>query len=250
MSTLDADEKLDRIRRFHYFEGLADRVLEPLEGYFIPKEFERGDSLWFEGERAVVFTFISEGRIKIVKHRADEKEIILGLFDEGEPVGHIAVFDEMEYPATAVALEDTLVLQIHRSHLLGTLRNEPELMEAVLQNAMTRNFQLVQRLHDVTISDAEQRLALLFDKLMYSCGMRKRDEEGEMYVWLPVPLSRGDLAQLINTRPETAVRLMSDWRQRGIVETLEEGFEVYRPDALRERSGTNDESRASIAQLE
>lgn len=249
MSTLDSDKKLDLIQRFHYFEGISERILEPLEGYFIPKELERGDSLWYEGEEAVMFTFVAEGRMKVVKNRSDGKEIILGLFEEGEPIGHVAVFDEMDYPASAVALADTLVLQIHRSHFLGTLRDEPDLMEAVLRNVMDRNFQLVQRLHDVTISSAEQRLALLFDKLMYSCGMRKRNEEGDMYVLVPVPLSRGELAQLINTRSETAVRLMSDWRERGLVETVDAGFEVYQPDELRDRAGTGEELSVSEPRL-
>lgn len=248
MSTLDSDRKLRLIREFHFFEGIPERVLEPLEGYFIPKELERGETLWHEGEEAVMFSFIAEGRMKVVKHRCDGKEFILGLFEGGEPIGHIAVFDEMDYPATAEALDDTLVLQIHRSHFLGTLRDEPELMEAVLRNVMARNHELVQRLHDVTISSAEQRLALLFDKLMYTSGMRKRSEEGEMYVFVPTPLSRGELAQLINTRSETVVRMMSEWRDQGICETLDEGFSIYRPAEIRELAGSEEtSSRVKVA---
>lgn len=237
MKTFSSSDKLETIRRFPYFGGIPDRVLEPLESYFIPKRLERGDRLWHEGERAVMFTFIAEGRVKVVKMRCDDKELILGLFEGGEPIGHIAVFEERDYPATAVALDDTVVLQIHRSHFLGTLRRESELSEAVVRNLMDRNFELVRRLHDVTVSSAEQRLALLFDKLMYSCGIRKQPDDGDTYVFVPMPLSRAELAQLINTRSETAVRLMSNWRGDDIIETVDEGFEIYKPEELRERSG-------------
>ncbi|MFB6374370.1 MAG: Crp/Fnr family transcriptional regulator, partial [Bradymonadaceae bacterium] len=152
-----------------------------------------------------------------------------------------AVFDEMDYPAGAVALDETLVLQIHRSHFLGTLREEPTLMEAVLRNMMVRNFQLVRRLHDVTVSGAERRLARLFDNLAYSTGIRKQSDDGSTYIFIPMPLSRQDLAQLINTRPETAIRLMSKWRDEEIMETTDEGFEVYEPDELKDIAGTGQE---------
>lgn len=243
MAVLDREEKLEAIRWFPFFEGIPERVLGPLESYFIPKQLERGETLWRAGEKAANFTFIVEGRMKVVKHRSDGRELILGLFEDGEPIGHIAVFEEMDYPATTVALDDTLVLQIHRSHFLGTLREEPKLMEAVLRNVMMRNFQLVRRLHDVTVSGAEQRLARLFDKLAYSTGIRKKRDDGSTYIFIPMPLSRQDLAQLINTRPETAIRLMSKWRDAEIMETTDEGFEVMKPDELEEIAGSADEER-------
>ncbi|MFB6374369.1 MAG: Crp/Fnr family transcriptional regulator, partial [Bradymonadaceae bacterium] len=73
-----------------FFEDIPDRVLEPLENYFIPKQLEAGETLWREGEEAANFTFIVEGRIKIVKHRSDGRELIVGLFEDGDPIGHIA----------------------------------------------------------------------------------------------------------------------------------------------------------------
>ncbi len=241
MSELDRDEKLEAIRWFPFFDGIPERVLEPLESYFVPKRLEAGESLWREGDEAVNFTFIVEGKIKIVKHRADGRELIVGLFEDGAPIGHIAVFEEIDYPATAMALDETLVLQIHRSHFLGTLREEPSLMEAVLRNMMVRNFELVRRLHDVTVSGAEQRLARLFDRLGYSCGIRKQRDDGSSYVFIPMPLSREDLAQLINTRSETVIRLMSKWRDVDLMVTTDEGFEVNRPDDLEEIAGASDE---------
>ena len=242
MAALSREEKLEAIRWFPFFEGIPDRVLEPLEGYFIPKRLERGENLWREGKKASNFTFIVEGRVKIFKHRSDGREIILGLFEEDDPIGHIAVFEEIDYPATAEALDDSLVLQIHRSHFLGTLRKEPKLMEAVLRNMMVRNFELVRRLHDVTVSSAEQRLALLFDKLAYSCGVRKQGEDGETRIFVPMPLSRSDLGELINTRVETAIRLMSKWRKAGLVETVDDGFILHDPEELKERAGSEDEN--------
>ena len=82
MAVLSREEKLEAIRWFPFFEGIPERVLEPLESYFIPKQLERGENFWREGDSAANFTFIVEGRVKIVKHRADGRELILGLFED------------------------------------------------------------------------------------------------------------------------------------------------------------------------
>lgn len=232
----DSDEKLEVIRRFPYFEAIADRSLEPFETYFIPRAYERGDTLWYQGAAAVTFTFVVEGHFKTVKARCDDREVIVGLFEGGEPIGHAAVFEELGHATTAEALDDAVVLQIHRSHFLEIFSGEPAVVEAVARHAMRGNRELVRRLHDLTVSSAEQRLALLFDHLMYSYGIRKPTEGGGVYISVPIPLSRGELAQLINTRSETVVRTMSKWRERGIVETTEEGFEIYRPEEVGELS--------------
>jgi CRP-like cAMP-binding protein len=40
--------------------------------------------------------------------------VILEIFGEGEPVGSIAVYNYMPYPASAIALEDVSILALPR----------------------------------------------------------------------------------------------------------------------------------------
>lgn len=231
-------DKLEVIRSFPFFGDISNDTLETLAKYFVSKDLEEGERLWRENSQASNFSFIVEGRIKVVKNRRDNKQIICGIFGAGAPIGHIAVFEEMDYPASAVAVSEALVLQIHRSHFLGILRDEPKLMEAVLKNIMGRNFSLIRRLHNVTVSGAEQRLALFFHTLSFSDGIRKKLDNGDMGIHIPVSLSRSDLAQMINTRVETAIRLMSRWREQDLVETESEGFVIKNPEALRQKAQT------------
>ncbi|MFB6264214.1 MAG: Crp/Fnr family transcriptional regulator [Bradymonadaceae bacterium] len=233
MTIESADEKLEAIQLFPYFYEVSNEILEPLVRFFEVDRYERGDYLWRQGTHAEKFTFIVEGRIKIAKWTSDDEQVVLGLFGEGDPIGHVAVFNEMKYPAEAIAVEDTAVLQIRRKHFLGTLREEPELMEAILRNMMDRNFKLVRRLHDLSVSSAEKRLALLFHKLAYNCGIRRPREDG-LVIEIPVSLSRSDLAQMINTRVETAIRKMSKWRDEGLIETKSDGFIIHDLDRIEE----------------
>ncbi len=233
-------DKLAALRELALFENIDDATLKPLLDYFIVKRFERGDSIWREGATAVNFTFIVDGMIKIAKYRNDGREVILGVFGADETVGHVAVYSQVPYPASAVALEDTTVLEIFRGHFYGTIQRTPALLEAIMLNMMERNRELVQRLHEVTIASAEQRLALLFCKFSESLGKRVPLGDGRWGVFINIPLSRNDLSELINVRVETAIRLMSRWNKEGPIRTEKHGFTVTDPETLLALSQSSD----------
>lgn len=225
-------DKLAALRKLALFEDINEATLKPLLDYFVVKRFERGDSIWREGSPATHFTFVVDGTIKIAKYRNDGREVILGVFGADEVVGHVAVYNQIAYPASAVALEDVTVLEIFRGHFYGTIQRTPALLEAILKNMMERNRALVQRLHEVTVSSAEQRLALLFCKFSESMGRRVPLGDGRWGVYIEIPLSRSDLSELINVRVETAIRLMSKWNKEGPIRTEKNGFTITDPDVL------------------
>lgn len=219
-------DKVETLRELSIFENISSPVLEPLASYFIPHRYERGERLWREGSEALSFTFIVEGRVKVVKNRNDGGETILGVFGPDEAVAHLAVYRQIPYPASAYALNDTITLEIHRSHFFGTIQRHPELLEALMQEMMQRNQELVRRLHELTVCNAEQRLAMLFMKFAESVGVRKKQDDGQMGIYVDLPLSRADIADLINVRVETAIRFMSRWNKEGPVRTEPRGFTI------------------------
>ncbi|MBA2660707.1 MAG: Crp/Fnr family transcriptional regulator [Bradymonadaceae bacterium] len=218
--------KLALLRELSFFENVPDNVLAPLADYFISRRYERGDYLWREGATASNFTFVIEGQVKVVKIRSDAREVILGIFGPDEAVGHLAVYKQIPYPASLIALEDTLVLEIFRGHFYGTIQRHTPLLEAVLRNMMARNHDLVQRMNEVTVCSAEQRLALIFSKFSESVGKRVKLDDGTWGVFIDLPLSRNDICELINVRVETAIRLMSKWNKEGPMRTEKRGFTV------------------------
>lgn len=227
-------DKIEALMQLPVFETVERSTLDPLASHFIRKEFERGEYLWREREQAHNFSFVVRGRIKIAKIRNDGRETILGVFDEGDAVGQIAVFQRIKYPASAIALEDTLVLEIYRDHFFGTIRRDPALLEGVINGMMRRNHDLVRRIHELTTGSAEQRLAMLFQKFARKAGVRRKQDDGSMAIYVDLPLARSDIAELINVRVETAIRIMSRWNKEGPISTLDDGFLIRDPEALEE----------------
>jgi len=223
-------DKRTLVRDVTLFEGVTEATLKVLEPCFRLKRFSRGELLWREGQASTNFTFIARGRVKLVRQRSDGQELIIDIYGQGEAVGEAAAYMRVPYPASAVALDEVVALVIHRDHLHGTLQRDAGLLEVLLQGMMDQHLRMLRRLGEVTTASAEQRLALLFVRFADREGVEARGEEG---VYVGVPLSRRDLCDLINTRVETAIRLMSRWQKAGWVRTDKKGFTILDLEVLR-----------------
>ena len=193
------------------------------------RRYARGETVFSEGDAADAFITIAEGRVKVFKTTPAGKDVILEIFGAGDPLGALAVYEDRPYPASAVALEDTLCLLIRKQDFYALLEAHPSLVRSLLQGMTRRLVELTNRLAELTGGRVEPRFARLFLKLADQMG-RPADAEG---VLIPLHLSRQELADLTGTTIETCIRIMSRWGKEGIVRTgKEEGFTVLDRGAL------------------
>ena len=200
-------------------EGLA--AVSRLEIY--PK----GAELFAQGEPAEVFFTIVRGRVKVSKLTPSGNEVILEIFGPGDPVGAVAVYGEVPYPATAAALEPTLCLKTPKRDFFALLETRPSLVRGLLLALTQRVMALTARLSERSEGTAETRFARFFLKLERKLG--RQDPEGTV---IPLALTRRELAGLMGTTVETSIRIMSRWRKMGIVRTEENGFRLLDRAAL------------------
>ncbi len=191
------------------------------------EEYDKGDVVFAEGDPASDFFTVVEGRIKVIKGTPDGKIVILEIFGPGDPVGAVAVYEELPYPATAVALEPTTCLRVTRTDFYDLLEDRPSLVRGLLMALTHRLVLLTSRLAERTGGRVETRFARLFLKLSDDIG--RPHENG---VFIPMPLARQELADLLGTTVETSIRIMSRWGKTGIVQTEKEGFLVADVEAL------------------
>jgi CRP/FNR family transcriptional regulator, nitrogen oxide reductase regulator len=184
--------------------------------------YDKGERVFTEGEPADRIHFVHIGRVKIVK-AAGGRDVILEILGPGEPVGAVAVFERRPFPASAVTLEPSGILSIPEREFFALLEKRPEMMRHLLAGLTYRLIMVNKRLADMTGS-AEHRAARLFLTLAERAGVKN---EGGVHI--PLALSRQEIADLIGTTLETAIRLMSRWQKDGLVLTEKSGFTV--PDA-------------------
>jgi CRP/FNR family transcriptional regulator len=185
------------------------------------RSFGRGDRLFDEGDPPGFFVVVVTGRVKVYKHRPDGQDVILEIFGPGFPIGAVAIWELRPYPATAEALDAVECLFIPRAEFLALLEEHPSLVRGLLSSMSHRLVELTSRLGELAGARVESRFARLFLKLADRLG---RDERGGVFI--PLPLSRQELADLTGTTIETAIRVMSRWGKQDVLRTEKDGFVV------------------------
>jgi CRP-like cAMP-binding protein len=184
------------------------------------RTFGKGDTI-FEQDSPSDFYAITSGRVKIFKMMPNGKDVILEVFGPGDPLGAVAAYMERPFPASASALEDTTCVVIPRPAFFRLLEANPSLVRGLLLGLTTRLVELTNRLAELTGGRIEPRFARLFLKLATEMG---RADRGGTFI--PLGLSRQELADMTGTTIETCIRIMSRWNKDDVVRTEKDGFVV------------------------
>lgn len=191
------------------------------------RAYEKGETIFREGSDADRFQVVASGRVKIVKLAPLGREIILEIFGVGDPFGAVAVLEGLAYPASAVALEPVEVLGLSRADFFGLINRHPEVTRGLLLGLTRRLMEMTRRLAQLTAGGVEYRIASLFLKM--SEGMGRQEAAGLV---IPLALSRQEIADMVGTTIETAIRIMSRWNKEGIVLTERERFVIGNREVL------------------
>jgi len=181
--------------------------------------FARGDTIFEQESPSNAFYAIVSGRVKIFKMMPNGKDVILEVFGPGDPLGAVAAYMDRPFPASASAIEDTVCVIIPRPAFFRLIETQPSLVRGLLLGLTVRLVELTNRLAELTGGRIEPRFARLFLKLASEMG---RAERGGTFV--PLSLSRQELADLTGTTIETCIRIMSRWNKDTVVRTEKDGF--------------------------
>lgn len=190
-------------------------------------DYQRGDAIFDEGDPSDDFFIIVTGRVKVYRRSAAGHDRILEIFGSGGLLGAVAAYESRPFPASAQAIEPTRCLLIPRAAFFALLEERPSLVRGLLGSLSIRLMELTARLTELTGGRVESRIARLFLKLADQMG---RPERGGTFV--PMALSRQELADLTGTTIETSIRIMSRWQKDDILHTEKDGFVILNHAAL------------------
>jgi CRP/FNR family transcriptional regulator len=191
------------------------------------RAYPKGELIFEQDSPSDAFYSIVAGRVKIFKMMPSGKDLILEVFGPGDPLGALATYMERPFPASASALEDTTCIVIPRPAFFRLLEQNPTLVRGLLAGVTLRLVELTNRLAELTGGRIEPRLARLLLKLSTQMG---RPERGGTFI--PLSLSRQELADMTGTTIETCIRIMSRWSKEEIVLTEKDGFWIANRTAL------------------
>ncbi|HJS56761.1 MAG TPA: Crp/Fnr family transcriptional regulator [Vicinamibacteria bacterium] len=221
----------EALRSTSLYRGLSNEDRARLAPVASVRSFEKGATIFSEGDPSDFLYTILKGRVKVVKMIPSGKEVILEIFGAGDPVGAVVAYEGRPYPASAVALESGSMLLVRRAPFFALLETHPSLARGFMLGLTHRIVELTRRIPEMAGGRVETRFAHLFLKLADKMG-----RPGAEGIEIPMALSRQDLADLTGTTIETSIRVMSRWSKEGLVRTERSGFVVLDRAVLEKRT--------------
>ncbi len=189
--------------------------------------FKRGEVIWSQNDHADSVVVICTGAAKLTREWPGSREIIMELLFRGDLAGEEAALPTGTRATSLVALQAGRAVRLSGAKLQRMLRDDPSLAHTLMAKSIARQENFAHRIDEMVQGPVENRLARVLVRISEKVGLK--DSRG---VFLPVRLSRGDLADMVSCRVETTIRIMTRWQRQGVVETQREGLVLRSAETL------------------
>jgi CRP/FNR family transcriptional regulator len=196
-----------KLEMFPIFSSLPKEYLSKMENISQIRKYQAGKAIFMENDPGVGFYGIIEGKIKIFKNSPFGKEHILHIFGPGEIFAEVAVFAGLDFPANALALEDSALIFFPRDRFRTLLAENPDLSLSLLGLMSMRLRQLVGKVEELSLKEVPARLATHFLLLRENTGKDEFD----------LDVNKSQLAALLGTIPETLSRVIRKMKDEDLI---------------------------------
>lgn len=189
-------------------------------------KFKKGDVLFDDGEFPKGVYFIQEGTVKLSKSGAYGKDQILRFIKEGDLVGYRSLLSGEDFQAKAEAMTDVEAIVIPSEIFLMILEKDSQASYALLQKI---SYELGESSNTITFlaqKTVRERLAEILLLLETKLG---KTPEG----FIKITLTREEIANLIGTATESAIRLISEFKSDSLIEVEGRNIKILNHEKLK-----------------
>ena len=215
------------IRQFNSLRALSKEELRKVSNAKISKKIKKGDALFSEGQKLDGVYCVRNGVSKLSKLSSNGKEQIVKLTNRGEIMGQRSVIAEDYTNLSATAINDMEVCFIPKEIITTTLNTNPYFSLEVLRHMAHDLKEADDVIVNMSQKTVKQRLA---EALLYLRQNYGEDENG----FLLLTLSRDDYANIVGAATESLIRMLSDFKKKGLIKTEGKKIGIVNDCALKE----------------
>jgi CRP-like cAMP-binding protein len=173
-------------------------------------KYKKKQVIYSEGHHPLQLFYIKKGIVKTYKCNTDGKELITGIYGEGEYLGYVALLEETAYKDIAVAVEYAELAVIPKDEF---------------DYLMQSDWQIARKFITLLAKDITEKEQLLLG-LAYN-SLRKKVAEALILLSRKykdaIKISRDNLAAIAGTATESLIRTLGEFRQEKLIE-ISEGY--------------------------
>jgi CRP-like cAMP-binding protein len=196
------------------FAGFKPEELDEILREARSARFPKNTAVFEQGEDAHSFFLLLHGHVRAAKTTSTGEQIVVRYVSPGETFGLAMAIGLTQYPATATAVDDSVVLAWPTGTWPRLVEKFPALATNTLQTVGARLQETHTRVLEMSTQQVEQRVAHALLRLAKQSG--KKLDHG---IEIDFPISRQDIAQMTGTTLHTVSRILSGWEQLGLIES-------------------------------
>ncbi len=198
-----------------------------MDGKKTTHNYKRGQTIFYEGNAPFGIYCIFSGKVKLFSTSANGKQMILKVLKAGDVLGYRSLFSAEPYAATAEVIEDGEVCFIEKDAFLKVISSNTATGWNVIKLLSSELGHAERKVTDVATKSARVRMAELLLLLKTTYG--KKDKKG---ILLDIRLKREELAEMIGITQETAIRLVNEFKEDGILLLEDHNIWIINPEKL------------------
>lgn len=220
---------LQIISKTPIFQNLSEDELNKIRRIAVDKFYNKDQTVFSEGDDGTGFYVVAAGKVKIYKVSLEGKEQILHIYGPGNPFGEVPVFSGEQFPANAQTLLKSHLLFFPRTAFTELIAKNPSLCLNMLAVLSMRLRQFTVQVENLSLKEVPGRLA---GYLLYLA------QEQAVEDTVSLPISKGQLASLLGTIPETLSRILAKMSNSGLIDVSRGEIKLLDYDGLEDLSET------------
>jgi len=213
----------DFLRSVSYFSVLGPEEINRIARETFERSFTRGEVLFLEGEHCSGLFLVKTGRVRVFKSSPEGREQMLLIAGAGDTFNDVPVFDGGLNPASASALESSIVYIIPRQTLLSLVADCP-VAQSIIELFAARLRHLTTVVENLSFRSVVSRLAKTLLDLAVAEGGQS-----------PVPrLTQDEMATIVGSVRDVVGRALRALEKTNAIKIEGQRILVIDPEKLSE----------------
>ncbi|MDI3525872.1 MAG: family transcriptional regulator, anaerobic regulatory protein [Tenuifilum sp.] len=210
--------------RSSVFARLSDDQLDSLTASKTFAFAKKGEVIAKQGEGVKGFIFLRKGLAKLTRENPDGREQIIGIATPNDFVGLLSIFSSKKYQYNIIAIEDCEYCCVDYDMVMDLVSTNGDFAKTLLEKISQVSDLMMGTRLDLELRQLRGRVAFI---LCYFANEVYKSQKFNL------PISRREIAELIDMRVENVVRILSELRRDNVIKIEGTTIEIVNPEKLR-----------------
>jgi DNA-binding response OmpR family regulator len=185
------------------------------------RTLKKKTELFSDGDAPLNIYFVKSGSIKVYQSHPEGKELITNIYNTNDFFGFEPILEGTDYHESAVAMQDSEVITIPKQDFLTLLQTNPDVSKGFISLLSKKVAEKEKQLLNLAYNSVRQRTA---EALLKVRDLKDNNAN--------IQISRDDLAKIVGTASESVIRVLSDFKDEGLIEIDGGKIKITQPGKL------------------